>query len=134
MDTQTFVHLNMHRPLLAGGIAAILVSGIAIASLAISAQGSGGGIAPAEPLHAGAAPVFAAPGPNVRAYRCGDECGVIESTRNIETSDEWTRASASGRNHEITIRLRDGSMRVVRDANPARWRNGERVTVIAGVN
>lgn len=134
MDTQMFVHMIMHRPLFAGGIAATLVSGIAIASLAISAQGSSGGIAPAAALQPAAALLVAAPGPSFRGYRCGDECGVIESTRNIEALDELAGTSASGRNYEITIRLRDGSMRVVRDANPARWRNGERVTIIAGVN
>jgi outer membrane lipoprotein SlyB len=72
---------------------------------------------------------------------------VIESTRKIEAPDEKTGVNASGRiaaggetgrkpgrNYEITIRLRDGSMRVITDANPARWRHGERVTIIAGLD
>lgn len=136
----------LRRPLLVGGIAAILVSGIAIGSLAISAQGVNGTPAAAEPTEVAAAPAIVAPG--ARVYRCA-ECGVIESTREIETPDEKTAGNAPGRiaagnrgaieakpirNYEITIRLRDGSRRVITDAHPARWRHGERVQVIAGAD
>ena len=38
------------------------------------------------------------------------------------------------RNHEITVRLQDGSMGVITDANAARWRRGERIIIIAGVD
>jgi hypothetical protein len=144
MNTQAITFL--HRPLLVGGIAAILVSGIAIGSLAISAQGPNSIPAAAEPTEAAAAPVIAPP--EARTYRCA-ECGVIESTRKIEATDEKTGVNAPGRitagnrgeiegnpvrSYEITIRLRDGSMRVVTDANPARWRPGERVKLIAGLD
>ena len=142
MTTQSNAPLRL--PLWVGGIAAILVSGIAIGSLAISAQGSSGVHASVEPPEVAAASAIAAPG--ARTYRC-PECGVIESTREIEAPDERTGVNASGpiaagggtegkrfRNHEITIRLQDGSMRVITDANPARWRNGERVTIIAGLD
>ncbi len=140
MNTQ--VNKPLHLPRLIGGIAAILVSGIAIGSLAISAQGFNGVFVPARPPEATAAPAIAAP--RARALRCA-ECGVIESTREIEAPDERTGVGAPGRivaggeiegkrarNYEITIRLQDGSMRVITDANPARWRYGERVTIIAG--
>jgi hypothetical protein len=133
-----------HLPRLVGGIAAILVSSIAIGSLAITAPGFNGVFASGEPPEAAAAPAVAAP--PTRAYRCA-ECGVIESTREIEARDKSSRANASGRiaaggeieetrarNYEITIRLQDGSMRVITDANPARWRYGERVTIIAGAH
>lgn len=144
MNTQATKPL--HLPLLVGGIAAILVSSIAIGSLAISAPGFNGVYAPDEPAEAAAAPPIAAPG--ARAYRCA-ECGVIESTREIEAPDEKTgvnvpariaagnRGETEGkpvRNYEITIRLRDGSMRVITDANPARWRPGERVKLIGGMD
>lgn len=144
MNTQA--NKPLHLPLLAGGIAAILVSGIAIGSLAISAQGFNGVVAPAEPPEAAVAPAIAALG--ARAYRCG-ECGVIVSTRAIEVPNEKTGVNASGRiaagnrgeikgtavrNYEITVRLRDGSMRVLTDTNPARWRHGEKVIVIAGAD
>ena len=136
----------LHLPLLVGGIAAILVSSLAIGALAISGPGSNAVYAAAEPAEAVALPAIAAPG--ARADRCAG-CGVIESTREIETPDEWSGVSAGGRtaagnrgaveakrqrNSEITIRLQDGSLRVITDTNPARWRHGERVTIIAGVN
>jgi outer membrane lipoprotein SlyB len=134
----------MHLPLLLGGIAAILVSGIAIGSLALSAQGYSGLVAADEPPDAAAAPAIAAL--DARAYRCA-ECGVIVSTRAIEAPAETTGVNASFRivaggeierkpvrNYEITIRLRDGSMRVITDANPAKWRHGERVKIIAGAD
>ena len=131
-------------PLLVAGIAAILVSGIALASLAISGQGFDGRIAPAAPV--AAAPAVAAIG--ARSNRCA-ECGVIQSTRVVEESTDQHGANASGRmavcnkggigrnavrKHEITVRLQDGSMRVITDAKPARWSRGEAVTIIAGVN
>jgi hypothetical protein len=133
----------LHFPLLAAGIAAILVSGIALASLAISGQGANAGSAPAAP--AVAAPAVAAPG--ARQYRCA-ECGVIESTRVVEDSADRHGANASGRiavcnksgigrnavrKHEITVRLKDGSLRVITDAKPAKWKRGEAVTIIAGM-
>ncbi len=147
----------LHLPLLVGGITAILVSGIAIGSLAISASDFDGIVASAEsrdmapaPAQAQAkavlAPAIAAP--RARPYRCA-ECGVIESTRKVGVADEKAGVNAPGRiaagnrgaveatsarNHEITVRLRDGSKRVFTDANPGRWRHGERVTIIAGVN
>jgi hypothetical protein len=138
---QTIKPLHLHRPLLVWGGAAILASGIAIGSLAISAQGSNGDPARAETPEAAAAP--AAPGG--RAYYKCAECGVIESTRVIEASNDKTAGYAPGRtageigakpvgNYEITIRLRDGSMRVITDANPARWRAGERVKLIGGAD
>ncbi len=142
MNTQA--NKALHLPKLVGGIAAILVSGIAIASLAISVQGTDGFVAPAEPPEAAVGRSVATP--PARIHRCA-ECGVIESTREIKASDETSGVNASGqiaaggeiqpksaRKYEITIRLKDGSMRVITDASPANWRQGERVTFIAGVD
>jgi hypothetical protein len=142
MNTKVGKFLNL--TLLAGAIAAITVSGIAIGSLAISAKGANAMRAPGEPLAA----VHASAQPGAGAHKCGD-CGVIESAREIEAPEDKSGVSAPGRlavctrvgngakhvwGHEITIRLRDGSMRVITDAKPARWRRGERVTIIAGLN
>lgn len=132
-------------PLLSGGIAVLLVSGIAIASAAVSVQGFDGiftsTVAPA------AAATAAITVSGNRAYKCA-ECGVIESTRKIEPSDVMSGLSAPDRiaagnrggieetslgSYAIAIRLRDGSMRVITDAHSARWRPGERVTLIAGM-
>jgi hypothetical protein len=54
------------------------------------------------------------------------ECGMIESI-----SASRTPPGSGGR--EITVRLENGSMRVIVDANPATWRPGERVVVIDGL-
>lgn len=142
MNTQA--NRLLHLPRWVGGIAAIPVSGIAIASLAISVQGTDGFVAPAEPPEAVIGRSIATP--PARVHRCA-ECGVIESTREIKASDEKTGVNASSpnaaggeilhkpaRNYEITIRLKDGSMRVITDVNPAKWRQGECVTLIAGVD
>jgi len=144
MNTQT--NKLLLRPLLVGSVAAILISGIAIASLAIPAQGSNGVVAPAKAPVAAAVPASAAPVGH--SYRCTD-CGVIESTREIEGPDEQTGVGASGRmaagrrggievkpfrDYEITVRMQDGSMRMIRDPNSAKWRQGEPVTVIAGAD
>lgn len=78
--------------------------------------------------------------------RCA-ECGVIVSMREIESSNDSTgfditgKAAAGGldstqakstKSHELTIRLADGSIRVISEANSAKWRIGERVVVIGG--
>ena len=144
MKTQAKASPYLRLPV--GGIAAILVSGIAVASLGISAQGSNGVVAPTEVPEAAAVPALAASA--TRSYRCAG-CGVIESTREINGPDEKpgivapSRIAAGKRgemeakplrNHEITIRLHDGSMRVITDAKPAKWRHGEAVTIIAGAD
>ncbi len=136
---------RLRLPLIAGGIATILVSSIALGSLAISAKGLEGVAAPAGSPEVAAARPRATSA--VRAYRCA-ECGVIASTRIIAAPDEHAGGYASGpaaarrsgttalagRNYEITIRLQNGSMRVITDANSARWRRGEPVTIIAGAD
>jgi hypothetical protein len=118
-DMKTQANQPLHLPLLSGTMTALLVSGIVIASLAISAQGFDGVMALARPPEAveqaGAAPV---------ASKCA-ECGVIESMRRIDAPDEQTVGS-----YAITIRLQDGSMRTITDTHPAKWRQGERVTLI----
>lgn len=144
MNAQTFKFLRL--PSLAGGIGAVLLSGIAIALLAFTGLGINGVAAPAAAPEAAALRTSAASA--ARRYRCA-ECGVIESVREVGIFGEPAEIDAPGRiaagrgseagakprrNYEITIRMHDGSMRVITDARPARWTNGEPVTVIAGVN
>lgn len=72
-------------------------------------------------------------------------CGVIMSMREVEASAETSVHEAIGavragnsvemartpaRNQEITIRMADGSSRVISHASPPNWRLGERVVVI----
>jgi hypothetical protein len=76
-------------------------------------------------------------------------CGVVVSMREIERHGEDIGPGAGGGatagdgdetglktngSYEITVRLVDGSSRMFVDANPARWRTGERVIVIDGAN
>ncbi len=80
--------------------------------------------------------------------RC-PECGVVVSMREIEVRGEDTGPGATEgmtagngegarvkttRNYEITVRMADGSSHAIEDANPARWRMGERVIVLYGAN
>jgi len=51
------------------------------------------------------------------------ECGSVESIRETEKESEAS---------EITVRLQDGSSRVMIDTNPGRFRLGDRVKVIDG--
>ena len=70
--------------------------------------------------------------------RC-KECGVVESTRMIERSDEgpgektgryeMTRKSKIS---EVTVRMSDGASHLFTDASLANWRPGERVIIIEG--
>jgi hypothetical protein len=84
--------------------------------------------------------------------QCRD-CGVVESMRQIERSSNAPRqdtvavqiaggaaGGASGsvvatraateRNHEITVRFRDGSTTIFNEANARMWQLGDRVIVI----
>ena len=78
--------------------------------------------------------------------RCA-ECGTVVSMREVERHDQDSGAGEAGgvtagnrdeirvktaRSYEITIRMADGSSRVIDAANPAAWRTGERLIVIAG--
>lgn len=125
-------------PLLIAGIAVILFSSAGIAHIAGWHPGSSDGAA--------GVPVIDAL-PAVKA-RC-DECGVIVSVRDIELRNESTGSGATGetvagnnneaqvqstKSHELTIRLADGSSRVINEASPAHWRLGERVIVIDGAH
>ncbi|HWI15242.1 MAG TPA: hypothetical protein VNT02_13355 [Burkholderiales bacterium] len=77
--------------------------------------------------------------PGIRARARCAECGVIVSSSETETLSELmdgrtasTPALVSSRRW-ITVRLADGSSRVINDATPADWRLRERVIVIGGL-
>ncbi|MFA6311667.1 MAG: glycine zipper 2TM domain-containing protein [Sterolibacterium sp.] len=119
------------------------------------------------------APVAASNG--VPAHRRCTECGVIVSTRQIETRGEGSGIGAIGggllggvlgnqvgggrgqdlatvvgavggvvagneiekrmkstQGYDVTIRLHDGSTRVIRQVNPPMWRNGDYVKIVDG--
>ena len=57
--------------------------------------------------------------------RC-EGCGVVEAIRRFEPAGELPAG------YEFTVRLHDGSTRVSRDANAARWHIGDRIMLIGG--
>jgi hypothetical protein len=92
-------------------------------------------------------PELAADG--IRARPKCPGCGVIVSMREVDLQDEAPSQAAAGgvsadnskesqltpaRNHEITIRMADGSSRVINHASPASWRPGERVVIIGSAS
>ena len=136
-----------HRAGAARGVLVPLITGIAIVlfSTAGIARIMGWGANPTDASGDGLAPdqmpavetmsearVFA---------RCA-ECGVIVSMRKIERHKEDPGPGAAGdrdesrlkasRNYEFTVRMDDGSSRVIEAAYAAAWRRGERLIVIAG--
>ena len=58
------------------------------------------------------------------------ECGVVESRREIVPINGETFDTASVRNVEVTLRMKNGTSRQFMDANASNWRLGERVIVI----
>jgi hypothetical protein len=123
---KTQFKILQRRPRLVAGLAAILLG---TAALAVIAAWD-----PAVAEHP--VEVFAPEQTRSAKAKC-EECGVIISKREIEEqSDGKSLQSAlnSSRRFEITVRLADGSRRVIDDISPANWRAGERVTLIDGVN
>ena len=131
---------SLQLPLLIAGLAAILSGAVAFPLLTASSQASDEGSehrgAPGEWPEVPPPTAIEAPAQRLRTTRararCA-ECGVIESTREIETRNETTEAGAPGRIYETVVRLQDGSMHVINDVNPGIWRPGERVKLIAGM-
>jgi hypothetical protein len=135
MQTQTDKKYS-YLPLLITGVAVVLFSSAGIARMMGWGPNSIMGVPASATSEARAAP------------RC-PECGMIVSMREIKGRDEDSGpAAASGvaagsrdkalvkptRNYEIIVRMADGSNRVINAANPARWRTGERLKVIAGTD
>lgn len=106
-------------PILIAGFIALTSTFVAMAAAVVSQE------------HLRAAPA-ALPMPSATGAaprRAGSKCpacGVIESLRTIEP------AGGVPATYEITVRLRDGTTGVHRDASPANWRLGESVIFIEG--
>lgn len=151
-----------YLPQLVVGIAVILFSTAGIAAIMgwrSSTDRPDRAIAPpvsaANATNAAKAVALAAPAVQKRARakakaralgKCA-ECGLIESIGDInERPDDSgagaTDASSAGdwneqplhsmAQSEMVVRMADGSRRVISNANPALWRLGERVVIIAG--
>ena len=154
MITQADKSSYFHRAGAAGGVLTLLITGIAVIlfSTAGIARMMGWGPNSTEDPGDILALDQAAPVPTTNEARVKGrcpECGVIVSMREIERHDQDSDPGAAGgataasrgetrvkwtKSYEITVRLADGSSRVINDAKPARWRPGERVIVIEGAN
>jgi len=88
---------------------------------------------------------IAAKSTEVYTRRKCPECGVIVSMQKMQSHDEALRTTGDARagnpeatpgkmsgRYAITIRMSDGSIRVIDDTNPPQWRTGERLIVIGG--
>lgn len=141
MKTQAVKKFS-HLPLLIAGITAVLLSSAGIARMMGWGPNLTGDSSDISAL-ADSATSEDDVGP-----RC-PECGFIVSMREIETRVDHsctgaTRAAAPGigdetrmkstRSYEINVRMADGSSRLITAENPAQWRTGERLIVIAGTN
>ena len=124
--------------------AVILLSNAGFARIAdwgpISTEASGDSLAPEE------FPAVQTTSEAPASTRCA-ECGMFVSMREVESEGTVPGAAGGGtagsrdeirvktaRSYEITIRMADGSSRVISAANPANWRAGDRLIVIAGAN
>jgi hypothetical protein len=151
MNPQAGKFSYFHRAGAARGVLAPLIIGIAIvlfSSAGIARMMGWGSIAADDSgdiltLDEAAAPGQAMSEARTNA-RCA-ECGMFVSMREIESEDPGPGAAGGAtagnrdeirgqpaRNYEITIRMADGSSRVIGAANPAAWRTGERLIFIAG--
>lgn len=70
------------------------------------------------------------------AEKC-PQCGVVTAMREIVTADTDAAGAQPGsvqkkltRQQEVTVRMRDGSRHVFREASPSIWRVGERMIII----
>ena len=77
------------------------------------------------------------------------ECGIVESTREVEPVADASGPPATGevpraannaapatrsRSYEVIVRMQDGSNRRFVHTPPAKWRAGERLILIAGTS
>jgi len=116
----------------AGG-AALLLGIVVILPLTVPgiapAAASGPAAIPGTAPEPDPLPSFEAPTTAPSSAKCM-ECGVIESTREI--SGHAGPNARDTKHYETMVRFPDGSRRAIHDVNPAAWRTGERVILIAG--
>jgi hypothetical protein len=154
MKTQADKSSYFHRAGAARGVLALLITGIAVILFSTAGIARIVGWGPNSTDDSGDILALdqTAPVPTTSEARAKPrcpECGVIVSMREIERHVEDSGPGAAGgvtagnraetrvkstKSYEIMVRMADGSSRVIDDANPARWRSGERVIVIDGAD
>lgn len=81
----------------------------------------------------GGAVVGGAVGNQVGAGRGRDLATVAGAVGGAVAGNEIEKRSKSTKSYEITVRLNDGSSRVVSETNPPMWRPGDRVKINNGM-
>jgi hypothetical protein len=109
--------------LLLGFSATILLGALALGSVVDG---------PVAQVVATAAPVPEARLTRIQRVMC-DECGVVAATRRIARSD-GEKMTAAATQYEVTVRMRDGSIRTFIETSSVHWRSGERITLIEGAD
>ena len=94
----------------------------------IATKGTGSGIGAV-----GGAVVGGVLGHQVGGGRGQDIATVVGAVGGAVAGNEVEKRVKSGKSYEITVRLEDGSSRVIQEANATTWRAGDRVKVINGV-
>jgi outer membrane lipoprotein SlyB len=94
----------------------------------IATKGEGSGIGAV-----GGAVVGGLLGHQVGGGRGQDVATVVGVVGGAVAGNEVEKRVKSGKSYEITVRLEDGSSRVVHEATAPSWRTGDRVKVIGGV-
>ena len=72
-------------------------------------------------------------GHQVGSGRGQDVATVVGAVGGVVAGNEIEKRVKSGKSYEITVRLEDGSSRVVHESSAPSWRNGDRVKIINGV-
>jgi len=127
-----------------GGMVVVLLSLGALAALiAVMPSVAAESPAPTDAL------AVSAVEPKLRFRAECEECAVVTSIREIEPLEHGVHSGAgssatkdigsvmteeSARRYDITVRMRDGSIRVIEQARPANWRVNERLILIGGTS
>lgn len=142
MKAQT-IHL-LPPPLMSWNILIILISVASFIALTgfTGFTSSSAAVSPAPTLANGAdegagAPDTRWPGADAKPAGKCPQCGVVAAMREIVPADTDAAGAQPGsvhkqltRQQEVTVRMRDGSHRVFREAGPSTWRVGERMIII----
>ncbi len=80
----------------------------------------------------GGAVVGGVVGSQVGSGRGRDVATVIGAVGGVVAGNEIEKRAKASQRYEVTVRLDDGSSRVVQEANPPTWRAGDRVRVVDG--
>lgn len=153
MTMTTYRTVAANPRLLIGGVV-MLLCGVAVLAWTFGPADADLDSSPASPaeqagMGAKVLPAPAAAGVRARASAWAEcaECGFIVSTREIELAEEKMIADIAdgamqddlreaqgtpARQHEVTIRLNDGTSRVFVEGHRPNWRPRERVILIAG--